>query len=87
MGNLQFSHCNIAMAINDTTGRRIVWDRDTDTFGSGYDYPEALADLAQNYGEDYRTPPGLKCVMDMDKDVSEEELERVREHFKRERDA
>jgi len=51
MSELQFSHTNIAMATNDTTGRTIVWDRDTDTFGSGYSYAEALEDLASNYDE------------------------------------
>jgi len=41
------------MATNETTGRTIVWDRDTDTFGSGFSYPAALMDLAGNYDDEY----------------------------------
>lgn len=58
MSDLNFSHCNIAMATHETTARTIVWDRDTDTFGSGYDLPEALHDLADNYGEEYKDTEG-----------------------------
>jgi len=54
MSELTFGHCNIAMATHESTGRTIVWDRDTDTFGSGYDLPEALHDLASNYDDSYR---------------------------------
>jgi len=53
MSDLHFSHTNIAMATNETTGRTIVWDRDTDTFGSGFSYPAALMDLAGNYDDEY----------------------------------
>lgn len=54
MSELQFSHANIHMATNDSSGRTIVWDKDADVFGSGFDFPEALEDLAGNYPDDYR---------------------------------
>ena len=78
MSDLQFSHCNIAMATNESTGRTIVWDRDTDTFGSGFDLPEALHDLAGNYAAKYRVALG--------DDIDGGDLERVREKFQNCRD-
>ncbi len=61
MTDLQFTHLNVAMATNESTGRTILWDRDCDVFGSGYDVPEALRNLASNYREEYRADasPGV----------------------------
>lgn len=57
MTSLQFTHTNIIMAHREN-GDVIVWDRDTDTFGAGRDYPAALADLAGNYPDDYKADGG-----------------------------
>jgi len=51
MSDLQFSNCNIQMTTNESTGRTILWDTDSDTFGSGFTYSEALKDLAENHDE------------------------------------
>jgi len=51
---LTFSHANIAMCVKLDDGKHIVWDRDADVFGTGWDFPDALADLAENYPEENR---------------------------------
>lgn len=78
MSKLDFSHCNIAMATHESTGRTIVWDRDTDTFGSGFDLPEALKDLADNYGDEYR----YGIHVDFNKDqLSEQDKKSLKEEL------
>lgn len=71
MSKLQFSNANIDMARDGD--KFILWDKDTDSFGVGYRYIDALVDLANNLPKQYHAK--------VSGDIDDETLEKARERF------